>query len=52
MDLAVNGMNIAIMVTDGFEQVELTEPKKALEAAGELTRIVSDKFHKWLGMHP
>jgi len=51
MDLAVNGMNIAIMVTDGFEQVELTEPKKALEAAGALTRIVSDKFDKVLGMH-
>lgn len=51
MDLAVNGMNIAILVTDGFEQVELTEPKRALEAEGALTRIVSDKFDKVRGMH-
>jgi protease I len=51
MDPTVNGMNIAILVTDGFEQVELTEPKKALEAEGALTRIVSDKFDKVRGMH-
>lgn len=51
MDLAVNGMNVAILVTDGFEQSELTEPKKALEAEGALTRIVSDKFDKVRGMH-
>lgn len=51
MDLAINGMNIAILVTDGFEQVELTEPKKALEAEGALTRIVSDKHDKVRGMH-
>jgi protease I len=34
-------MRVAILVTDGFEQSELTEPKKALEQAGALTRIVS-----------
>lgn len=51
MDPVLNGMNIAILVTDGFEQVELTEPKKALEAAGALTRIVSDKFDKVQGMN-
>jgi protease I len=51
MDPALNGMNIAILVTDGFEQSELTEPKKALEAAGALTRIVSDKFDKVQGMN-
>jgi protease I len=51
MDPLLNGMNVAILVTDGFEQVELTEPKKALEAAGALTRIVSDKFDKVQGMH-
>lgn len=42
MDLAINGMNVAILVTDGFEQVEMTEPQKALEAQGAFTRIVSD----------
>lgn len=51
MDPVANGMNIAILVTDGFEQVELTEPQKALEAEGALTRIVSDRFDKVRGMH-
>jgi len=32
---------VAILVADGFEQVELTEPRKALEAAGAATKIVS-----------
>lgn len=31
---ALNGMNIAILATDGFEQSELLEPRKALTAAG------------------
>jgi protease I len=34
-------MKIAILVTDGFEQSELTEPKKALEQAGAETLIIS-----------
>jgi protease I len=37
----LNGLKIAILVAEGFEQVELTEPKKALEAAGAQTQIVS-----------
>lgn len=40
---ALSGKKIAIVVTDGFEQVELTEPKKALESAGAQTKIVSPK---------
>lgn len=32
---------IAILVAEGFEQVELTEPQKALEAEGAKTEIVS-----------
>jgi protease I len=36
-------LNVAILVTDGFEQVELTEPRKALDAAGAKTQIVSPK---------
>jgi len=32
---------VAILVADGFEQVELTEPKQALEAAGATVEIVS-----------
>jgi protease I len=34
---------IAILATDGFEQVELVKPKEALEAAGATTRLVSLK---------
>jgi protease I len=32
---------IAILVADGFEQVEMTEPRKALEEAGAKTELVS-----------
>jgi protease I len=32
---------VAILVTDGFEQVELTEPRAALERRGFATNIVS-----------
>src|SRR5215207_7673142 len=35
------GKKVAILVADGFEQVELTEPKRALEEAGASTSIVS-----------
>ena len=38
---ALSGMKIAILVTNGFEQSELTEPKKALEHAGAQTVIIS-----------
>jgi protease I len=37
----LDGMKVAILVTDGFEQVEMTEPRQALEAAGADTQIVS-----------
>jgi protease I len=39
----LTGKKVAILVTDGFEQVELTEPRKALDAAGAQTSIVSPK---------
>jgi protease I len=35
------GMRVAILVTNGFEQSELTEPKKALEDAGAEASIIS-----------
>ena len=37
----LNGKKIAILVTDGFEQVELLEPRKALDGAGATTKVVS-----------
>ena len=39
----LNGLKVAILVTDGFEQVEMTEPRKALDEAGAETRLVSPK---------
>lgn len=39
----VSGKKVAILVTDGFEQVELTGPKKALEAAGAKLSILAPK---------
>jgi len=46
---------VAIVVENGFEQVEMTEPRKALEQAGAKTEIVSPvqgkvkgwKFTEW-----
>jgi protease I len=37
----LNNLRVAILVDNGFEQVELTEPQKALEQAGATTQIVS-----------
>ncbi|MGE3279597.1 MAG: type 1 glutamine amidotransferase domain-containing protein [Alphaproteobacteria bacterium] len=42
-DKPLNGTKIAILVADGFEQVELTEPRQALDAAGADTSIVALK---------
>ena len=41
MAQALQDMKVAILVTDGFEQVELTEPRKVLEQAGAQVRVVS-----------
>lgn len=35
------GKRVAILATNGFEQVELLEPRKALEDAGARTEVVS-----------
>ncbi|MBW6527873.1 type 1 glutamine amidotransferase [Sphingomonas sp. RHCKR7] len=37
----LSGLKVAILVTDGFEQVEMTEPRNALDAAGADTTLVS-----------
>ena len=37
----LQGKRIAILATDMFEQVELVEPRKALEQAGATTELVS-----------
>jgi protease I len=37
----LNGKKIAIIATDGVEQAELVEPRKAVEAAGAETELLS-----------
>lgn len=39
----LDGLKVAILVTDGFEQVEMTDPRNALDEAGADTRLVSPK---------
>ena len=46
----LKGLKVAILVTDGFEQVEMTEPRKALDEAGAATRLISprpDNVRAW-----
>jgi len=40
---SLSGKRVAILATDGVEQIELTEPRKALDAAGASTKVVSPK---------
>jgi protease I len=49
-DERLDGLNVAILVADGFEEVELTEPRKALAQAGADTNVVSpkaDRVRSW-----
>ncbi|MBW4695687.1 MAG: type 1 glutamine amidotransferase [Lyngbya sp. HA4199-MV5] len=41
MTQSLNQKKIAILVADGFEQVEMTEPRQALDHAGAQTFIIS-----------
>ena len=46
----LTGKRVAIVVTNGFEQIELTDPRDALEDAGASTEIVSiedDEVKGW-----
>jgi protease I len=45
----LEGLQVAILVDDGFEQVELIQPRKALDQAGAQTRIVSPKGERVRG---
>jgi protease I len=39
----LSGIKVAILSTDGFEQAELIEPKKALEKAGATVHVIALK---------
>ena len=43
MEFGLKGHKVAILATDGVEQVELVEPRKALDAAGAVTHLISPK---------
>ena len=45
----LQGKRVAILAADGFEQVELLEPKKALDEAGATTQVVSPEKGKVRG---
>src|ERR1700704_4727766 len=47
----LDGKKGAILVADGFEQVEMTKPREALQEAGAETKIVSPCSGKIQGMH-
>jgi protease I len=54
-DNGLDGLRVAILVANGFEEVEMTEPRKALDQSGAETSIVSPqeehvkgwKFKEW-----
>jgi Putative intracellular protease/amidase len=48
----IEGMHVAILATNGFEQAELTEPKKALEEAGAMTTILAPQGRRHPGHAP
>ena len=43
MTQELKNKKVAILVADGFEQVEMTKPQQALEEAGAQTQIISPK---------
>ena len=45
----LKGKKVAILATDGFEQAELFEPRKALDEAGAKTEVISPKNGKIKG---
>ena len=50
-DQTLKGMRVAILVADEFEQVEMTEPRKALEQAGAETKLIATQRGQVFAMH-
>jgi protease I len=47
----LTGKKVAILAADGFEEVELTKPRAALEEAGATTTVISIESGKIQGMN-
>lgn len=41
METTLKGRRVAILATDGVEQIELEEPRKALDGAGAVTHLIA-----------
>jgi len=51
MSNELKGKRVAILVADGFEQVEMTLPRKALDDAGAITKLISPSDREVQGFH-
>jgi protease I len=51
MPCELEGKRVAILVANGFEQIEMTEPRKALEQAGAKTELISPEKKEVQGMN-
>jgi protease I len=51
MSNELQGLRVAILVTDGFEQVEMTKPREALQQAGAETHLISPRGGEVQGMN-
>lgn len=51
MNQTLENRKVAILVADGFEQIELTDPRTALDEAGAKTKIVSPMTGEVEGWH-
>ena len=47
----LNNMRVAIIALDGFEEMELTEPREALMGAGANVDVISEKRGRIEGFH-
>jgi protease I len=47
----LGGLTVAIIADDGFEQVEMTQPREALQESGVTTRLVSVNRGRIRGFH-
>ena len=51
MQTKLNGMRVAVLVSNDFEQAEMVEPRKALQQAGATTTIISPKAGQVTGVN-
>ena len=49
-DTKLNGLKVAVLATNGFEESELLRPKQALEDAGAKVSIISPESGEIYGM--